>query len=51
MNLDGVRAVGKVFQKEFAAIGFKTKWIEMPKGMNRAGHLLASYKGSKGIQQ
>lgn len=48
MNLSGVRAVGSAFESAFQAIDFKTNWIEMPKGMNRAGHLFAEINGNKG---
>ncbi len=48
MHLDGVRSVGKVFDTAFNAIDFNTRWIEMPKEMNRAGHFFASIKGTKG---
>ena len=48
LNADGVRKVGKVFSDAFDAIGFQTNWIAMPEEMNRAGHLFAETKGSKG---
>ena len=48
MHLEGVRAVGGEFNSAFKAINFNTEWIEMPIEMNRAGHLFASIKGSKG---
>ena len=48
LNLAGVREVGNVFSKAFDEIGFQSRWIEMPKEMNRAGHLFASIKGKKG---
>ena len=48
MNLSGVREVGRVFQQAFNAIDFDTRWVEMPKDMNRAGHFFASIKGIKG---
>jgi len=48
MHLEGVRAVGREFNSAFKAINFNTEWIEMPIEMNRAGHLFASIKGSKG---
>ena len=48
MNLSGVREVGRVFEQAFNAIDFDTRWVEMPKDMNRAGHFFASIKGSKG---
>jgi glutamate carboxypeptidase len=41
MNQPGVRAVGKLFRDQFDELGFKTRWIEMPPEMQRAGHLLA----------
>jgi len=47
-NLAGVRAVGDVFAAELRAIGFETRWIEMPGGMKRAGHLVAQTKGRQG---
>src|SRR5210317_9890 len=48
LNLEGVKAVGAAFRTEFDAIGFETRWIDMPEEMNRAGHLFASIKGKKG---
>ena len=48
LNLDGVREVGTVFGDELSAIGFESRWIDMPKEMNRAGHLFAEIKGDKG---
>src|SRR5215204_525832 len=47
-NLPGVRQVGAVFETEFKLIGFKTRWINMPPAMKRAGHLLAEQEGTKG---
>ncbi|RYY19293.1 MAG: M20 family peptidase [Cytophagaceae bacterium] len=48
LNVAGVRAVGKVFQQEFDALGFKTEWVPMPASMQRAGHLVAQHSGKKG---
>ena len=48
MNADGVRAVGQVFRAEFDQLGFRTRWIDMPPAMQRAGHLLATREGSQG---
>lgn len=48
MNLEGVREVGKVFEAAFADIAFTTQWIDMPKEMNRAGHLFAQIEGNRG---
>ena len=48
LNKIGVKKVGFEFKSEFDKIGSQTKWIEMPKEMNRAGHMFAYKKGSKG---
>jgi len=48
MNHKGVREVGKVFRAEFDKLGFKTQWIDMPKEMQRAGHLVATREGKQG---
>lgn len=48
MNLEGVREVGKVFDEAFLSLGMETSWKEMPKEVNRAGHLFAEQKGTKG---
>ena len=41
-NFAGVREVGKVFQQEFDALGFKTRWVEGAP-FKRAGHLVAEH--------
>jgi glutamate carboxypeptidase len=48
LNQQGVRRVGQVFGSEFESLGFTARWIEMPKEMNRAGHLLAERTGDRG---
>lgn len=48
MNHAGVRAVGALFRAEFDGLGFKTRWIDMPPAMGRAGHLLAERSGAQG---
>jgi glutamate carboxypeptidase len=48
LNKEGVREVGRVFEREFQKIGFETEWLELPAEVNRAGHFIASRKGSKG---
>ncbi len=48
MNHAGVRAVGRVLGEELEALGFRTRWVEMPPGMDRAGHLFAERRGSRG---
>jgi glutamate carboxypeptidase len=47
MNQAGVRAVGKLFRDQFDELGFKTRWIDMPPEMQRAGHLLAERPGAE----
>jgi glutamate carboxypeptidase len=47
-NVAGVRAVGDLFAAELARLGMQTRWIDMPAGMHRAGHLVATTNGSKG---
>lgn len=48
LNLAGVRAVGKLLQPEFAALGFDARWISLPDAVGRAGHLFAESKGRRG---
>lgn len=48
MNLDGVRAVGRLYRYELEQLGFVTRWIDMPPAMGRAGHLLATRTGKQG---
>jgi glutamate carboxypeptidase len=48
LNLEGVREVGRLFDAELRALGFETKWIDLPPGMHRAGHLVATREGSRG---
>lgn len=47
-NMEGVREVGRVFEREFAKIGFQTEWITLPDSLRRAGHFVATRKGTKG---
>ncbi len=47
-NKTGVRAVGKMFGDELRALGFTVEWIGLPDSLNRAGHLVAYRKGTKG---
>jgi glutamate carboxypeptidase len=48
LNIEGVKAVGKVFEREFKKIGFETQWISLPDSLNRAGHFVAKRTGNKG---
>lgn len=48
LNFEGVRAVGRLFEPEFASIGFETQWISLPDAAQRAGHFFAERRGSRG---
>ena len=48
MNPEGVREVGRLFRQELDAIGFRTRWVDPPAGMERAGHLFAERAGTRG---
>jgi len=47
-NLAGVRAVGDIYAREFRALGFDTRWVEVPADMKRAGHFVATHRGKRG---
>jgi glutamate carboxypeptidase len=47
-NLAGVRRVGAVYARELEALGFDTRWVDLPAEMARAGHLVAVHRGSRG---
>jgi glutamate carboxypeptidase len=48
LNKEGVKKVSDVLRAELARYGFATEWIDLPDSLNRAGHLVASIKGTKG---
>ncbi|HWL40609.1 MAG TPA: M20/M25/M40 family metallo-hydrolase [Gemmatimonadaceae bacterium] len=48
MNAAGLRAMSRLFESEFAAIGFDTQWIALPDSAKRAGHFFAERRGSRG---
>jgi glutamate carboxypeptidase len=48
LNLEGVREVGRVFEREFQKIGFSTEWVAIPAEVKRAGHFVATRTGTKG---
>ncbi len=48
LNPEGVREVGAIFRAELDALGFATRWIDMPPEMQRAGHLVATREGRQG---
>lgn len=45
MHLAGVRAVGALFEPEFARLGFQVRWVDGA-AWGRAGHLVAERPGS-----
>jgi glutamate carboxypeptidase len=47
-NHAGVRRVGEIFAGELRAIGFETRWVELPAEVGRAGHLFAERRGDRG---
>ncbi len=47
-NVAGVRAVGDVLAGELRGLGFRTRWVELPAEMKRAGHLVAETGGTQG---
>jgi glutamate carboxypeptidase len=47
LNVAGVRAVGALYRAELDALGFTTRWVEMPARMQRGGHLVAERIGKK----
>jgi len=46
-NVAGVTQVGERLQREFAALGFTTRWVAMD-SVGRANHLVAERSGRKG---
>jgi glutamate carboxypeptidase len=48
MNHEGIRQIGREFDREFRALGMETTWIKMPGDVNRAGHLFAETAGGQG---
>jgi glutamate carboxypeptidase len=48
LNVSGVRKVGDLLDKAFQQAGFQTTWVSLPDSLRRAGHLVATRKGSKG---
>ena len=47
-NHAGVRRVGEIYAREFAAIDFETSWVELPAEVGRAGHFVAVHRGDRG---
>jgi len=47
-NFAGVRKMAGVFGRQLTALGFESRFVELPASTGRAGHLVAERKGSKG---
>lgn len=47
-NLAGVRQVGELFGRELAALGFDSRFVPLPPETQRAGHLVAEHRGTRG---
>jgi glutamate carboxypeptidase len=48
LNIAGVKKVGDVFAREFTKAGLTPEWVPLPDSLRRAGHLVATRKGTKG---
>lgn len=48
LNVDGVKKVGSIYRRELDKLGFITEWVDLPDSLRRAGHLVATRKGSQG---
>jgi len=48
LNPVGVKAVGQIFREELDALGFATRWIDLPDEVGRAGHLFGEMSGNRG---
>ena len=48
LNPEGVREVGRLFEAELRGLGFEVRWVDMPREMRRAGHLVATREGTRG---
>lgn len=48
LNIDGVKKVGAIYAAELEKAGLKTEWVTFSDSLKRAGHLVATKKGSKG---
>ena len=47
LNVAGVKAVGALYRAELDALGFTTRWIDLPAEMQRGGHLVATRVGRR----
>ena len=47
-HISGIHQVGNIVQRQLDQLGFKTRWVEGPASMHRAGTLIAEHKGKAG---
>jgi len=47
-NLAGVRRMAEVFGQQLTALGFESRFVELPASTGRSGHLVAEHRGTKG---
>lgn len=47
-NLAGVRKMAEVFGRQLTALGFESRFVELPASTGRSGHLVAEHRGTKG---
>ncbi|MGE1153253.1 M20 family metallopeptidase [Pseudomonas kitaguniensis] len=45
-NVEGVVQVGTIMKQRLEALGFDTRWHDLPKNMNHAGSLVALHEGN-----
>lgn len=48
LNVEGVRAAGRMVMGTLDSLGFTTRWVDVPAEMKRAGHLVATHTGKAG---
>ena len=48
LNIEGVKKVGAIYSAELEKAGLKSEWVSLPDSLQRAGHLVATKKGTKG---
>lgn len=46
MNLEGIRELGLLMERELDAVGLQTEWLDMPPEIQRAGHLVGRKSGA-----
>lgn len=47
-NHTGVRRVGEIYARELAGLGFAIQWLDQRADTGRAGHLIATRRGTRG---